>query len=136
MTENYLELAKAFLQAFDEGGDVFALVSDDVEVMFPKWGIARGKEGLASLYTDLSPYLKGIRHHPYSFNYLLGENQVCISGLSSGTLADGRTWEPDGACRGQFCTWFTFEGALAKRIWIYVDPDYVDGTSAYYPWAQ
>jgi hypothetical protein len=136
LTENYPELAEAFLKAFDEGADVFALVTNDVEVMFPKWGVARGKEGLAALYRDLAPYLKGIRHHRESFNFLIGENQVCISGVSSGTLADGRTWEPDGACRGQFCTWFTFEGSLARRIWIYVDPDYADGTSAYYPWSQ
>lgn len=136
MADNNIELAKGFLRAFDEGSDVFALVTDDVQVMFPKWGIARGKEGLANLYRDLAPYLAGIRHHPDSFSILAEGNQICIAGVSSGSLADGRTWQPDGACMGQFCTWFTFEGTLASRIWIYIDPDYADGTKDYYPWSR
>lgn len=136
MTEDYRELATAFLRAFDEGADVFALVTDDVQVFFPKWGIAKGKAGLADLYRDLAPYLDSICHHPETFRYLMNGNEVCISGVSSGTLKDGRTWGPDGACGGQFCTWFTFEGTLASRIWIYIDPDYVGGTDTYYPWHQ
>lgn len=136
LTEDYRELATAFLRAFDEGADVFALVTDDVQVMYPKWGIANGKAGLADLYRDLGPYLDGICHHPETFRYLVDGNEVCISGVSSGTLKDGRTWGPDGGYSGQFCTWFTFDGALASRIWIYIDPDYVGGTNAYYPWHQ
>ena len=90
MEEANLRLAKQFLRTMDEGGNVFELLTDDVEVMYPKWGIAKGKEELGQLYTDLGPYLSSISHHTESFRCLTGDDQVCISGLSSGTLTDGR----------------------------------------------
>ncbi|WP_219894218.1 nuclear transport factor 2 family protein [Aquisediminimonas profunda] len=136
METTKLELAQKFLRTMDEAGNVFELLTDDVEVMYPKWGIAKGKEDLAQLYTDLGPYLSSISHHAESFRCLTGDDQVCISGLSSGTLTDGRRWEPDGACGGQFCVWFSFREELISGIWIYIDPDYVDGTKGYYPWSR
>ena len=136
MEEANLRLAKQFLRTMDEGGNVFELLTDDAEVMYPKWGIAKGKEELGQLYTDLGPYLSSISHHTESFRCLTGDDQVCISGLSSGTLTDGRSWKPDGACRGQFCVWFSFRDELISGIWIYIDPDYANGTQTYYPWSR
>jgi hypothetical protein len=136
MTKENFERARGFLKTFDEGGDVFALLTDDVEVMYPKWGVTKGKGDLARLYTDLGPYLKSIRHHSDSFRMLGGDDEVCISGVSSGVLADGRTWAPDGLCQGRFCVWFNFRGPMISGVWIYIDPDYVDGTSGYYPWRR
>lgn len=134
MAIDHLALAKNFLRVQDSHGNVFDLLTDDVVVTYPKWGVARGKQELQRLYTDLSPYLRSTAHHPESFRCLVGDEQVCISGLSSGVLADGRTWEPDGGCRGQFCVWFTFRGDKVSSVTVHIDPDYVDGTRDYYPW--
>src|SRR5690349_1430907 len=76
MTNVNFERARGFLKTFDEGGDVFALLTDDVEVMYPKWGVTKGKSDLARLYSDLAPYLKSIRHHSDSFRMLGGDDEV------------------------------------------------------------
>lgn len=136
MAIDQLALGKQFLQRQDSGGNVFELMTDDVVVTFPKWGAARGKSELQRMYAELSPYLRSTAHHPESFRCLVGIDEVCISGVSSGALADGRTWEPDGGCRGQFCVWFTFRNDKVSSITVYIDPDYVDGTSDYYPWRR
>jgi hypothetical protein len=136
MAADQFDLATRFLRAMDTGGDVFQFLTDDVVVTYPKWGAARGKAELVRLYRDLAPYLRSTTHHAESFRTLAGDGELCIAGVSSGALADGRTWAPDGGCRGQFCVWFRFAGGLISAVTVYIDPDYVDGTQGYYPWQR
>jgi hypothetical protein len=136
VSDDQLALGKEFLRIQDSGGNIFDLLTDDVVVAYPKWGVARGKVELTRMYTDLAPYLRSTRHHPDSFRCLVGQDQVCISGLSSGSLVDGRTWEPDGGCAGRFCVWFTFSEKKISAVSVYIDPDYVDATADYYPWRR
>ncbi len=136
MSNDQVALARNFLKTMDEQGDVFSLLTDDVELAFPKWGIARGKEELISLYQDLGRYIASTSHDPETFTCISGDGVVCIEGLSSGRMADGRTFAPNGQCRGRFCSTFRFHDGLISSIQIYIDPDYCDATVDYYPWGD
>jgi ketosteroid isomerase-like protein len=65
--EQRKSVALEYLKAFDHGqtstgGSILDLFADDAQVMFPKWGVANGKDQVAQLFTDVGGTLKGIRH--------------------------------------------------------------------------
>ena len=130
-----IELARAFLTTMDAHGDFFSLMTDDVSLTFPKWGTAHGKANLGPFFQALGSYVAAIRHRPETFQFLVGERddqmRVCIEGLSEGRLQDGSAWTA-----ARFCVIYDFRGRLVSGIHIYIDPDYVDGTSQHYPWKR
>lgn len=129
-------LAREFLKTLDAQGDLLRLLADDVEMSFPKWGVARGKAEVVRFFQDIGSYLRAIRHDPDSFDVLSDGDRVHIEGLSSGQLVDGKAWQPDGQCAGRFCTSFRIRGGLINRFSVYVDPDYTDQTAGFYPWLR
>ncbi|MCJ8159004.1 nuclear transport factor 2 family protein [Sphingomonas sp. LaA6.9] len=129
-------VARALLRTVDAQGDISPFVTDDIELMYPKWGVARGKAELMPLFLDLGKYLTGISHDQDSFVCMTVGNRVCIEGESSGALVSGHSWAPDGGCAGRFCTIFEFQGDLISRVRIYIDPDYCGQTVGFYPWAK
>lgn len=127
-------IACEILRLSDAGKDYSMFLTDDVELLFPKWGVVRGKAELGNLFADLGQYLKVVKHDTLSFEFIEQGDRICIEGVSSGELQNGRQWSPDGDRAGRFCTVFHFRGDLVARMRIYLDPDYVDSTLDRYPW--
>ncbi|MGX8881845.1 nuclear transport factor 2 family protein [Methylovorus sp. SPW-M1] len=131
--EEAIELARTFLVTMDVHKDFLSLMTDDVELTFPKLGTVKGKMNLGSFFQALGSYVAAISHRPETFKFLVGESngnmRVCIEGLSKGRLQNGKTWDA-----GRFSVIYEFRGRLVSHIGIYIDPDYVDATNAYYPW--
>lgn len=131
--EEAIELARTFLTTLDAQGDFFSLITDDVELTFPKWGTVQGKANLGSFFQALGSYVAAIHHRPETFQFLVGERdgeaRVCIEGLSEGRLHNGKAWTA-----GRFSVIYDFRERLVSRIGIYIDPDYVDDTAGHYPW--
>ena len=130
-----LETAKLFLKALDEHGDLFALVSDNIEIVFPKWGTVRGKGQLGQFFEDLGGYINAIAHDPATFVCMAGDDHVAIEGISSGALVNGSRW-PGGESTGRFCSVFKFKGDLISHARIHLDPDYCDATADAYAWRR
>lgn len=128
-----IELARSFLITMDAHQDFLSLMTDDVQLTFPKWGTLQGKVNLGPFFEALGSYVAAIKHLPETFQFLVGESngniRVCIEGLSKGQLKSGESWEA-----ARFCVIYEFRGRLVSRIGIYIDPDYVDATHDYYPW--
>jgi hypothetical protein len=58
--------------------------------LFPKWGLADGREAIGRLFADVGGTLKGIAHHYASFNWIFsGANVVVSEGTSHGGHKDG-----------------------------------------------
>ncbi len=127
-------LARKFLKMTDTQGDIFTLLTDDIEFVYPKWGIARGKEELGKFYQEIATYVQSISHDPDTFSSLSNGDCVFIEGLSSGQLLDGTTWPATGAAGTRFCNSFRFRNGLISKVCIYIDPDYTDQTAEFYPW--
>ena len=67
--EQRKSVALEYLKAFDHagttstGGSILDLFADDAQVMFPKWGLATGKEQIGQLFTDVGSTLVSVQHH-------------------------------------------------------------------------
>lgn len=136
-------VAESYLKSLDAGGvspttglGLFDHFSDDAEVFFPKWGVARGKEEVTKMFSDVGGTLKGITHHYDKFIwYMNGSDSFAVEGTSEGEHRDG-PWMADqpkwGA--GRFCDCFTVKDGKITRLFIYLDPDYAGKDTARYGW--
>src|SRR3954468_20494466 len=95
--EQRKSVALEYLKAFDNagttstGGSILDLFADDAQVMFPKWGLATGKEEIGQLFTDVGSTLKSIQHHYSEFTWIFsGSDLVVVRGTSKGENKDAR----------------------------------------------
>jgi ketosteroid isomerase-like protein len=138
-------VATSYLRSLDSGGlspetgvGLFDHFTDDAEVFFPKWGVARGKEQIIQMFTDVGGTLKGITHDYDGFTwYMNGTNRFAVEGASSGEHRDG-PWKADTPAwgAGRFCDCFEVKGGKITRLFIYLDPDYAGKDTARYGWIK
>ncbi|MDP3264597.1 MAG: nuclear transport factor 2 family protein [Tabrizicola sp.] len=136
-------LAESYLKSLDAGGvspttglGLFDHFSEDAEVFFPKWGVARGKAEVIRMFTDVGGTLKGIKHHYDRFTwYMNGSDSFAVEGTSEGEHRDG-PWDADTPkwAAGRFCDCFTVKDGKITRLFIYLDPDYAGKDTARYGW--
>lgn len=141
--EDRKAVAISYLKSLDAGGvspttglGLFDHFSDDAEVYFPKWGVARGKDQVIQMFTDIGGTLKGITHHYDGFIWHMnGTDSFSVEGTSEGQHRDG-PWMADqpkwGA--GRWCDCFTVKNGKITRLYIYLDPDYAGKDTARYGW--
>ena len=140
--EQRKSVAVEYLKAFDNGGvtstgdSILELFAVDAQVMFPKWGIANGREEIGKMFGDVGATLKSIRHDYANFNWIFsGSDTVVCEGTSYGEHQDGpwRTGVPDWGA-GRWCDVFEIRDWQIQRCFIYLDPDYAGKDTARYPW--
>ena len=136
-------VAESYLKSLDAGGvspttglGLFDHFTDDAEVFFPKWGIARGKEEVIRMFTDVGGTLKAIKHHYDHFTWhMTGTDSFAVEGTSEGEHRDG-PWvagQPAWGA-GRFCDCFTLRDGKIARLFIYLDPDYAGKDTSRYGW--
>jgi ketosteroid isomerase-like protein len=145
LEEGRKAIAESYLKALDAGGvspttglGLFDHFTDDAEVYFPKWGVARGIEQIKQLFADVGSSLKAITHHYDGFTwYLNGTDRFAVEGTSHGTHRDGpwKAGTPDWAA-GRWCDTFHLRDGKIARLYIYLDPDYAGQDHARYPWIK
>jgi hypothetical protein len=137
-------VAIEYLKALDNGGvtssggSIFDLFAPDAQVYFPKWGVAKGRQQIEKLFSDVGGKLKSIAHHYESMNWVFsGGDTIVCEGASHGEHADGpwRAGDPDWGA-GRFCDVFEIRGGRIERCFIYLDPDYAGADTARYPWIK
>jgi len=136
-------VAESYLKALDAGGvspttglGLFEHFTQDAEVYFPKWGVARGMDEIVQMFSDVGGTLKGITHHYDGFNwYMTGTDRFVVEGTSEGIHRDG-PWMADdpkwGA--GRWCDCFEVTDGKISRLFIYLDPDYAGKDTERYNW--
>ena len=74
--EQRKSVALEYLKALDNGGvtssggSILDLFAHDAQVYFPKWGVAKGREQVETLFTHLGGTLKSITHHYSGLNWI------------------------------------------------------------------
>lgn len=136
-------IAESYLKSLDAGGvspttglGLFDHFADDAEVFLPKWGVARGKDEIVQMFTDVGGTLRSITHNYDGFIwYMTGTDRFAVEGTSEGEHRDG-SWIADtpkwGA--GRFCDTFEVKDGKIARLFIYIDPDYAGKDTARYGW--
>lgn len=136
-------IAESYLKSLDAGGvspttglGLFDHFSDDAEVYFPKWGVARGSEEIVQMFSDVGGTLKGIKHHYEDFKwYMNGTDSFAVEGTSEGEHRDG-PWMADKPkwAAGRWCDCFEVKDGKITRLFIYLDPDYAGKDTERYDW--
>ena len=111
-----LAAVKQYFVRADAGqADVLDLFTDDVQIYFPKFGVATGKAAFGELATGLLGSLKAIAHYISDFNYVVGSNSVVVEGTTHGADREGVEWDGGRTAAGRFCSVFEFRGPLVAR---------------------
>lgn len=125
----YFDIADGRKQA-----DMLSLFADDAEVYFPKFGVGRGRDGLAGIGGGLMTMVQSIGHDTITFRFVEQGDQVVVEGTSSGTTADGVQWRGGSTPGGRFCSVFDVRDGKIQRMYVYLDPDYGNADADRYPW--
>ena len=142
--EQRKQVALEYLEGLDNGGvtpsgrPILDLFAPDAQVYFPKWGVARGKEQIGKLFSDVGGTIKSIAHHYSELNWIFsGGDRIVCEGTSHGEHADGpwRAGNPEWGA-GRWCDVFEIRDGLIHRCFVYLDPDYAGKDTARYPWLK
>jgi hypothetical protein len=116
-----------YFEKIDNGifdSSYFNLFTEDVELYFPKFGYAKGKEGIKNFGKQIGNHLSSIYHDIENFNYIVADNYIVVEGKEGGVTREGIEWPDNDISYGKFCNVFKFNGHLIERVHIYVDPDF------------
>ena len=140
--EQRKSVALEYLKAFDNGGvtstgdSILSLFATDAQVMFPKWGVATGRDEIGQMFGDVGGTIKQIVHHYSNFNWIMtGTDMFACEGTSHGEHEAGpwRAGVPEWGA-GRWCDVFEVRDFQIQRCFIYLDPDYAGGDKGRYPW--
>lgn len=128
-SENNIRKAnvETYFKKIDDGNfdsEYFNLFTEDVELYYPKFGFAKGKEGIRQLGKVIGKHLNQLTHDIKNFNFIISNNFIVVEGTEKGITQDGKEWPDNQISFGKFCNVFEFRGNLIKRVHIYVDPDF------------
>src|SRR5260370_12441747 len=102
--EQRKSVALEYLKALDSagmtstGGSILDLFADDAQVMFPKWGLATGKEQIGQLFADIGGSMSSIHHHYAELTSVFScSDALVVSGTRHGDHKDwpGRAAGPE-----------------------------------------
>ena len=120
-----IETAKEYFRRVDAGSaDLVELFTDDVELYFPKFGVATGKPALLELASVLFTSLRQLSHDHDTLLCIADGDHVVVEGTSRGTTKDGLSWAGGRTPAGRFCNVFHFRDGKIDRVHIHIDPDY------------
>ncbi len=125
-----------FVKADAGDASVFELFTDEVQIYFPKFGIATGKAAFGELAAGLLGSLKSIAHYISDFKYVVGSDSVVVEGTTHGADREGAEWSGGKTAGGRFCSVFEFQGPLIARMHIYLDPDYTGRDENRFLWGR
>jgi len=135
--KDLIETAREYFRRVDEGRpDLADLFTDDAEIYFPKFGVAKGKAAFGDLATGLFTRIAGIKHHQESLHFVANGNDVVAEGFSSGKTLGGVSWAGGATPAGRFCNVFHFRDGKIDRVHIHLDPDYGGEDGDRFSWGR
>ncbi|MBJ2121655.1 hypothetical protein I6N91_11770 [Arthrobacter sp. MSA 4-2] len=134
-TTDQIALAKEYFRKVDSGDpNLLDMFTDDTEIFFPKFGIARGKAEIVPFLVGLGSAVTSFDHPEARMTFTSSDNRVVVEGAESGMLASGVPFPGDARSSGLFCNVFEFRGRLISRLHIYADPDLAGQQPALFTW--
>ncbi|VEJ22129.1 nuclear transport factor 2 family protein [Neisseria animaloris] len=114
---------KINLGEFDE--EYFGLFAEDIELFYPKYGFAYGKEAIVDFGAKVQGTVKSLAFDLDKFVYTCEGSRVAVEIVEYGITQSGKLF-PDGKTSfGKFCNVFEFDGTgKIKRYHCYGDPDF------------
>src|SRR5688572_13613737 len=124
LTQTRIQVATDYFRKVDSGDPTIVdIMTDGVEVYFPKFGVGRGKAAFVEVAQGLMRSLQSIQHDLDRMRFHVAGHHIIVEGFESGVMADGTPWPVEERSEGRFANVFEFEGNRIKRLYVYVDPD-------------
>lgn len=137
LTQHRIAAVTAYFHKIDRGDpSILDIMTDDVEIYFPKFGVGHGKNDFMEVARGLMGSLERICHDVDRMTMHVAGDHVIVEGFESGVMADGTAWPVKGRSEGRFSNVFAFKGELIKRIAIYVDPDFQSTHTERFLWGE
>jgi hypothetical protein len=137
MTGKRVEIATEYFRRVDAGDPALLdLMTDDVQLYFPKFGVGYGKQAVSELAAGLTTEIATIEHDFDRMNMIASGDYVVVEGFERGTTSEGKIWPDPQRSEGRFCNVFQFENLLIKRVHIYTDPDFTSSDRARFYWGE
>ena len=134
-TDSPRMLVQAYYDRLDAGrNDLLDLFSEDCQIYFPKFGVARGKSGFSALLAGLLTRIKSIQHDRRNLLFIVDGNRVAVEGTTNGELTNGAAWAGGRTPGGRFSSIFEVKDGLISRMFVYLDPDYGSDDQARFLW--
>ncbi len=127
-------VAIEYFRRLDAGQDMIDLFAENAEIYFPKWGVARGHAEIQRMWSEVGVLYTEIHHYTEYLNFIFGESQLYVEGISDGVAGDGTPWTGTVTHAGRWCDAMEIRDGKIERLFIYLDPDYAGADTARYPW--
>lgn len=135
LTNARIEIAREYFRRVDSGDPTLLdLMTDDIQIYFPKYGVGYGKTAVAESARGMMSVLKSIEHDFERMTFLPSGDHLVVEGFERGVSADGVEWPVPGKSEGRYCNVFEFRGERIKRVHIYVDPDFTSTHAERFLW--
>jgi hypothetical protein len=135
-TQN-IAIAKEYFRRADAGrADLLDLMTEDVQLYFPKFGIGRGRKAFGEMAAGIGGVFEWVEHDCSTYNFICAGPYVVVEGTTRGALKNGKSWKAGETPGGRFCNVFEFKGGLISRVHIYLDPDYTSEDSERFRWGR
>jgi hypothetical protein len=133
----HVSLAKEYFRRVDAGNpDLVELMTEDVQIYFPKFGIGRGRQAFVELATGMGGVFESVEHDYRTYTFISSGPYLVVEGTTRGRTKDGRAWAAGQTPGGRFCNVFEFRNDLICRVHIYLDPDYVSDDNPRFLWGR
>jgi hypothetical protein len=130
-------LTEEYFRRLDAGRpDLADLMTDDVQIYFPKFGIGRGKGVLAEIGMGLGGTVEAMEHDYRTYTFICSGSFVVVEGTTRGRMKNGKSWAAGVTPGGRFCNVFQFRGDLISQVHVYLDPDYVSEDAPRFLWGR
>lgn len=136
-SQRRIEIAAEYFRRVDSGDPkLIDLMTEDVQIYFPKFGVGYGKQAILEFAAGLMTQIATFTHDIDRMNFIANGAFVVVEGFESGTTKDGRAWPDPNRSEGRFCNVFEFDRLLIKRVHIYADPDFTSEDRARFYWGD
>ena len=124
--EQKKRLIEKYFRYVDEGDiRIFDLYTEDVEILFPKFGQHRGIQAMKEFGIRMSKILNWLKHDIDHLIFIDAGNKIVVEGKEWGEMSDGTQFPDYKVSEGRFCNIFEFKNNLISSVKIYVDPDFI-----------
>jgi ketosteroid isomerase-like protein len=132
-----IAVAQEYFRRVDAGrADLTDLMTEDVELYFPKFGIGRGKAAFGEFAVGVGRVFESVEHDFRTYSFFCSGMTLVVEGTTRGRMKNGSSWAAGETPGGRFCNVFQFRGDLISRVYIYLDPDYVSEDTPRFLWGR
>jgi ketosteroid isomerase-like protein len=136
-THARVAIAMNYFRKVDNGDpSILDLMTEDVQIYFPKFGVGYGKAAVAEAAAGMMSTLRSIEHDFDRMTIISSGDFVVVEGFEKGVSIEGIEWPVPDRSEGRYCNVFEFRGDLIKRVHIYVDPDFTSTHQERFLWGD